>query len=245
MNGDPADVLAKWRQLVGLDPEPDFSEDWPVQHGAYMEEFILAWQQRKLGYELVDRGRVIKHPQLSFLTCTLDAFDPVRDAVIDAKCTAWSVDWALQYYTQLLIQRACKHAERAIMLISVAGREPVEVEMDEQLDGDYYKQVLERVSSFKLCMETMTPPVELPRIAPPEKWRTVDIEHDKSANYREELIEHLVDWRATRRAHQVHERQPRRENPLCQTTLAACFTRDHHQPEQKGHLSIRSSDDND
>lgn len=204
VNGTAEQLNAKWRQLVGLDEPPDLSEDWRVQQGTYMEPFILDWHQRKLGYPLVERGEVLRHPALDYLTCTLDAYDNVRNVVIDAKCTAWSRDWAKQFYTpQLMIQAECRMLAGAIMLISVAGAEPEEVEIE--WDDDYQDKVHQRIKAFKKCMETMTEPSPMPKLAPPEKWRTIDIATDETPNWRDEMINHMLEWRASREAARAHE----------------------------------------
>lgn len=243
INGTPEQLLKKWRQKVGLEPLDDFTDDWPVQHGTYMEPFILDWRQRQLDYPLIMRGEVRRHKRLKFLTCTLDAYDMQRHAVIDAKCTAWSIDWAKQFYPpQLLIQRDIMDAELAIMLISVAGREPVEVEIE--FDQDYYDEVIARVEAFKICMETMTPPVQLPKLVAPSRWRTIDLDTDTSLNFRDELIEHLVDWRATGMASRVHAQAAASAKSFMPEDCGRLvyqgiiISRD-----KRGHLSIRSRDD--
>jgi hypothetical protein len=202
VNGTAEQLNAKWRQLTGLVEPEDLSQNWAVQQGSYMEPFILDWHARKLGYALERRGEVLRHPVLDYLTCTLDCFDATRNAVIDSKCTAWSIDWARQFYTpQLLVQRQCADADLAIMLISVGGREPGS---RDQFDADYYRQVLERVSAFKLCMETMTEPSPLPQLVAPEKWRTIDLVTDETPNWRDEMIGHLMMWDETRDAAKAH-----------------------------------------
>jgi hypothetical protein len=242
VNGAPEQLLAKWRQIVGLDPPVDFSNNWPVQHGAYMEPFILDWHERKLGYPFEERGEVLRHPQLDYLTCTLDAYDPVRDAVIDAKCTAWSIDWARQFYTpQFLIQRACMDAELAIMLISAGGAEPVEVEIE--FEQTYYDEVLERIAKFHRCMETMLPPVHLPQLVAWEKLRTINLEAE-DANYKAEMIEHLMDWRATHQAHRVHEQAATLAKSLVPEDVGRLLYQEIRiSRNKKGHLSIRSAGD--
>lgn len=204
VNGNAEQLNAKWRQLVGLDPPPDLSEVWAVQQGTYMEPFVLDWHARKLGYALGERGEVLRHPALDYLTCTLDAYDQVRGFVIDAKCTAWSIDWARQFYTpQLMIQAECRAAAGAIMLISVGGREPEEVEIE--WDDTYHREVLQRISTFKICMETMTEPSPMPKLAPPEKWRTIDLVTDETPNWRDEMIGHLMLWEESREMAKAHE----------------------------------------
>jgi len=243
VNGTAEQLNAKWRQLVGLDPPPDLSNNWAVQQGTYMEPFILDWHQRKLGYELTERGEVLRHPVLDYLTCTLDAYDLTRDAVIDAKCTAWSADWAKQFYApQLLVQRACRGADGAIMLISVGGREPEEIEIE--YDPDYYRQVIERITSFKLCMETMTEPSPLPPLIAPEKMRTIDIVTDETPNWRDEMIGHLLIWNETRDAARAHDDAAAAAKALVPIDVGKILCDDIViKRNKKGHLAIRSTSD--
>jgi predicted phage-related endonuclease len=242
VNGTAEQLNAKWRQLVGLDPPEDLSNNWPVQQGSHMEPFILDWHQRKLGYPLEERGEVLRHPRLDFVTCTLDAYDRTRDAVIDSKCTAWSLDWATQFYTpQLLIQRDCKAASMAIMLVSVGGREPEEVEIE--FDQDYYDEMIARIEAFKICMETMTPPVALPRLVAPEEWRTVNLDTEET-NYKAELIEHLEVWAGTKDAAAVHEETAGVAKSLVPEDVGRLYFRDIViRRNKKGHLSLRSRTD--
>jgi hypothetical protein len=242
VNGTAEQLNAKWREMVGLDPAPDLRRVWPVQKGSHMEAFGLDWHQETLGYPLEERGEVLRHPQLPFLTCTLDAYDRVRDAVIDFKDTVAPIDWVKQYYApQLLAQRACRGAKLAILLISLGGREPVEEEI--LFDQIYYDQVLERVRTFKICMEMMTPPVELPKLVAPELWRTVDLETEEP-NYKAELISHLEDWRATHQAAKVHEQAAASGKSLVPNDVGRLRYQDIRiSRSKKGHLSMRSVDD--
>jgi predicted phage-related endonuclease len=191
--GTDHELLTKWREMCGLQAREDYTNNWRVQFGNHLEQFGLDWHERKLGYDLIERGEVYRHPKLDFLTCTIDAFDPVRDAVIEFKTTAWSGEWAERYYaSQLYVQRACRGCRNAIMVLCVGGNEPVEIEYD--FDQHFYDEMLARVAAFKLCMETMTPPVVLPQIAPPEQWRTIDLALDTTLNQRSELIDLLLVW---------------------------------------------------
>jgi len=242
VNGTAEQLVEKWRVLTGLAEPEDLTYSWPVQQGVYMEPFILDWHQRKLTYPLEERGEVLRHPQLPFLTCTLDAYDRVRDAVIDAKCTAWSTDWACQFYApQLLIQRACRGATKAILLISCAGREPEEIEIE--FDQTYYDEVLERIRAFKICVDTVTPPAELPRLVPPEKWRTINL-NVEDPNYKAELISHLEDWRATHEASKVHEQAATSAKSLVPNDVGRLrYQEIRISRSKRGHLSVRSVDD--
>lgn len=244
VNGTAEQLNAKWRKLVGLDEPDDLSENWAVQQGTYMEPFILDWHERKLGYQLGERGEVLRHPALDYVTCTLDCYDNVRNVVIDAKCTAWSIDWARQFYTpQLMIQAECRMiAEGAVMLISVGGREPEEVEIE--WDDTYRDEVYKRIKAFKKCMETMTEPSPMPKLAPPEKWRTIDIVADETPNWRDEMIGHLLTWSDTRDAAKVHATAADDAKKLVPMDVGKILCDDIIiKRNKKGFLSIRSTGD--
>lgn len=237
--GDDHSLLTKWREMCGLQERGDFSNDWRVQFGVHLEQFGLNWHERKLGYDLTERGEVYRHPLLDFLTCTLDAYDPVRDAVIEFKTTAWSAEWAERYYaSQLYVQRACRGCKNAIMVICVGGNEPVEIEYD--FDQTFYDEVLARVAAFKLCMETLTPPVVLPQIAPPEQWRTIDLELDTTLNQRSELIDHLWVWADTKDVSARHAQAADAVKSLIPPDVGRLRFQDIRiNRDKRGHLSIR------
>jgi hypothetical protein len=241
VNGSAEDLLEKWRELVGLDPPKDLSRVWRVQKGSHMEPFGLDWHQVTLGYPLEERGEVLRHPQLDFVTCTLDAYDRVRDAVIDFKDTAAPIDWVKEFYApQVLIQRACRNAKGAIILVSASGRELEEIEV--AFDQDYYDEIIARISAFKICIETMTPPVALPKLPPPDQWRTVDLEADEP-NYKTEIIEHIMDWRATAVAARVHEKAAESAKSLVPNDVGRLrYQEIRISRSKKGHLSMRSAD---
>ena len=244
VNGDDNKVLEKWQQLVGLVPPPDLSRVYAVQKGSFDEPFNLDWHQVTLGYELVERGEVLRHPELDFVTCTLDAYDPARDAVVDCKSTQAPLDWVRDFYApQLLVQRACRGAKRAILLVSAAGREPVELEVE--FDQAYYDEILARVRAFKICMETMTPPVAQSKLMAPGTLRSVDLENEKP-NYRQEMIDRLEDWRATFKAYRSHEQAAAAAKSLVPQDVGRLLYQDIRiTRDKRGVLSLRSTDPDD
>lgn len=184
-----------WRVKCKLAEPPDLSFDWPVQRGAYMEPFIRQWQERKLGYTFAEVGRVVRHPKFDFLTATLDGYDAARDAVVEIK-TSVSLDFALRWYAaQLAVQRDCRGCKNALLLISIMGHEPVEIEVE--ADQAFIEEAYTRIAAFKICIDTITPPHPVEPVYPPEKWRTIDLAFE-NPNWKEEMAEHLTVWASTK-----------------------------------------------
>jgi hypothetical protein len=183
MAGDRDKIMSEWRCLVG-DPAwkpEDFSFNWPVQFGSYIEKFALDWHARKNRAKLTRRGEVVVHPEYKFISCTLDAYDAELLTVIDCKALGmWrKLDEAIQYYTpQLIVQRGCVvGALRASLLIVHGGSEPVEYPVD--IDPAYEATVWERIMQFWKCVEDMTPPFEMESaLAPVVPVKTYDFSGD-------------------------------------------------------------------
>lgn len=165
MAGDEARIIEEWKWLIG-DPSytpPDFSDNWPVNLGSYIEPFALDWHQAKTGQPLIRRGESVTHPTRPYVGCTLDAFRASDRAVIDCKAPgAWrNLGEVCSYYApQLAAQRACTEAERAILLIVHGSAEPVEYPLD--IEPEFERVMWERVDAFWRCVETLTPPFPLP-----------------------------------------------------------------------------------
>ena len=201
MIGDEARIHEEWLRLIG-DPEwtpPDFSNNWPVRFGEFVETFALDWHEQKTQKELTKRGASMQHPTRPYVACTLDAYRPFDDTVIDCKTSGSyrPLDEILAHYTpQLIVQRACVGAERAALLVVHGSAEPVELEI--HLDAAYEAVVWQRVDEFWQCVQDMRPPVPLPTITPPDKWRTINLELERDAhNWAGDMIQQLVVWDAT------------------------------------------------
>ena len=237
--GDAHDLLKLYRVKLGLQEHDDLSRIYRVQKSVYDEPFNLDWHEVTLGYKLIERGEVYRHPEYDWLTCTLDAYDPVRDATIECKSTGWSADWAQRHYaSQIYAQRACRKAKRAIMLLCVSNNDPVEIEYD--FDQHFYDEIIARASAFKICMETQTEPVALPKLVPPEKWRTIDLINDTTLNQRSELIEHLECWVQSCDAAAQHEQAADAAKLLVPPDVGRLLYHDIKiTRDKRGHLSIR------
>jgi hypothetical protein len=201
MWGDEAELLRLWREMIGEIEPPDFSDNWPVQLGSFLENFILDWHERNTGYALTERGRVVQHTGLPHICATLDAFRAHDDCTIDAKiCNSWqSLDSIIDRYTpQCLVQKACRQAARCALLIMHGTAEPREIEIIS--DADYEREMWSRITSFWMCVEALVPPVPLPKRVPPELWRTVDLDQEPKPNWGHSIIPELQQWADTKAA---------------------------------------------
>jgi hypothetical protein len=153
---------------------------WAVQFGSYIEKFALDWHAKKTHCKLTRRGEVVTHPKFSHVSCTLDAFCPDTNTVIDVKAPGqWrKLDDIIQYYTpQMIVQRACVDAGQASLLIVHGGSEPTEYPVE--FDAAYEHEVFNRIATFWQCVEEMTPPFDVePSLAPVPAI----IEYDFSTN---------------------------------------------------------------
>lgn len=206
--GDTAAIARKYLELIGAPsyvPE-DMTKSWPAQLGSYLEPFALDWNESKTQKELTRRGEFVQHPKLPYLGATLDAWREHDRTCIDAKWVGHHVELraAITYYTpQMVIQRACTGADRAALLIVHAGAEPAEYEIF--ITPDYEATVLTVVAEFWRCVETLTPPVELPTCPPPpERWTKIDLDVD-APNWAPEMIELLDVWQRTTASAEAHE----------------------------------------
>jgi len=195
MAGDEAELLRLWREMIGEIEPRDLSTEWPPMLGQYMEGFILDWHERKTGRALTERNQFIQHPFLPYVSCTLDAYRAHDDTVLDAKvCNSWQpLQDIINYYPpQCLVQRACRQSTYCALLVMHGSAEPRELAVT--WDANYEKEMWARIASFMLCVETLTPPVPLPKHTPPEQWRSINLENDVPPNWGSEAIERLRQW---------------------------------------------------
>ena len=232
MKGDDRAIFNKWLELIG-DPKwtpEDFTDDWPVQFGSFIETFALDWHQRRTGKPLTRRGDVVVHPRRPYFCCTLDAFREDDQCAIDCKaCGAYMhVDDILRYYTpQLVGQKGCTGARRMALLLVHGGAEPREIEIE--ATADYIEQVWNRVDAFQLCVENLTQPVALPEIVPPEKWRTVNLLNDNDIaahNWSGEMLIALGTWLATEQDAKAFEASKERVKELLPADVGTILTAD-------------------
>jgi predicted phage-related endonuclease len=202
MSGDEAAILNEWRRLVG-DPAYvplDLDNVWAVQFGSFVETFALDWHQRKTGRPIEGRGQSLTDPKRSYVACTLDGFRPDDSTVIDCKAPGAhrKLDDVLALYVpQMVIQRSCKGAAKAALLVVHGGAEPVEYPID--IPADYEAAVWQRVDAFWQCVCDLRPPFSVPPVPPPVKAeRIVDI--STSNSWAVEAAAWLANYPAKREA---------------------------------------------
>jgi len=150
--------------------------------------------------------------------------------VIDCKaCGAYMhVDDIIKYYTpQLVGQQGCTGAHAAAILLVHGGAEPREIEIE--TTEEYDKQVWNRVDAFQLCVENLTPPVQLPEIVPPDKWRTVNLLNDNDMaahNWSGEMLIALADWAANEQQAKTFEASKERVKMLLPADVGTILTAD-------------------
>jgi hypothetical protein len=212
MNGDGAELLALWRERIGEAEPEDFTDHWPVQLGSHLEPFVLDWHERRTGHVLTERGDVVPHPEHSFVSATLDAYRAFDDTVLDCKVSsAWRpLDDIIGYYTpQIIVQMRCRQCARGALLICHGAAEPKEYDIT--ADPDYEREMWQRLAAFQLCCETFTPPVPLPRVIPPEQWRSIDLNSPvvNWPNWGHALAPVLRTWTDTKDAADEHNQANR------------------------------------
>lgn len=179
MEADQDRIMAEWRRLVG-DPEyaePDFSADWAVQFGSFIETFALDWHQRATRLPITRRGEVVVRPGRPHVSCTLDGWREADNVVIDCKAVGpWRKlpDVIAHYTPQMVVQRACLDAAGAVLLIVHGGQEPAEHLVT--WTAEYEAAVWTRVEWFWECVQDLVAPFEVaPIIAPPPAIKEADM----------------------------------------------------------------------
>jgi len=204
VNGTAEQLLELWEERIGARPPKDLSAVLPVQLGKHCEPFILAWLERD-GHEISERQRYIEHPDLPWISCTLDGYRAFDDAVIEAKtCNPFDDmrDIVTRYAPQALVQLRCRAASRAILAV-LRGFSLEQHEV--HITAEYERQVWERLGAFQMCVDTLSPPVQLPVLVAPELWRTIDLSVDRP-NWATDMIGEMRLWADTRIPARMHEK---------------------------------------
>ena len=210
VNGSAGELMALWQERIGEVAPPDFTHDLPVQLGKHLEPFLLDWMEQESGHPITERQSFIEHPMLPKLGATLDGYRAFDDATIELKVLSpWRkrleiVQW---YAPQVLVQMCCRRCARGVLAVLQGNAAIVEHDITELVtDEKYRREVFERLVAFQLCVDTMTPPVPLPQLVPPEEWRTVDLSHATPLpNWGLPMIESLRTWSDTRGAAKLHQ----------------------------------------
>jgi hypothetical protein len=246
MRGDEAALLKLYCEEIGeTEREPP---TYAMQLGSFIEPFLLDFQQTKTGHPITRRGEVIDHPTVPEFCCTLDGYRAHDDAVVESKFLApWRhkeefVGW---YYPQALAQMRCVGAAHGVVLVGQGTNEPVEYDItpkpDDQKAIAYEAEMWERVEAFRLCLRTFTPPVPMPRLVPPELWRTVDLtKADPMPNWGTVMLPTLEVYEDTRDAAEAHEQAGKDARALVPDDVSIVLTGAHRLSRNKnGVVSIK------
>lgn len=216
---------------------------YAMQLGSHVESFTLDYRQQKTGHAITRRGEVVDHPTIPEFCCTLDGYRAHDDAVIENKFLSafWhKEEFVPHYYPQALAQMRCVGAERGILLVAQGTGEPVEYEITP--DADYEREMWVRVAAFRLCLRTFTPPVPVPRVVPPEMWRTVDLSREPMPNWGHIMLPTLKLYEDTREAAEIHEQAGKDARALVPDDVSIVLAGEHRlSRNRRGVVSITRS----
>lgn len=194
-SGDPHEINALFEEKME-GRSTDLSMVWPVVMGHVTEELNTEWCQVKQNIEIIDRQRVIRGVEHTFMRCTLDGAVrnyKGRGAVFDAKFTMgrpmrgeeWSdvIPRLVRKYTPqlhwnayLLEEAEGKRVDYGLLSILRGGNEPTFHEV--KIDRNYTESLIELGKFFMACMELGYYPDEMERPeipVPPEEREPVDM----------------------------------------------------------------------
>jgi predicted phage-related endonuclease len=198
-----AELVAIWRQKVGLDPPQP--ETWAMRAGAHMERLILDERELQTGQAITRRGEIVDHPSESNICVKLDGFRAADNAVIEAKFLSAFYnrdDFLSAYAAQVTLQMICQGVRTGYLVVAQGTSDPIEHEI--LWDDDYAGELMRRAKAFIRCMRTLTPPAALPPVCPPERWRTIDI-IAAPTNWSAEMLVHLDEYQATAEHAERHD----------------------------------------
>lgn len=206
IGGTAEQLINLWEERIGRKPPADLSNVLPVQLGKHNEPFVLNWCERISKHELTERQRFIIHPTAPDYACTLDAYRPFDDAVVEAKFVnpygdrEKTVAW---YTPQVLVQMRCRGATRGVLAVMRGFTfEEIEIAIDEV----YELEMWERLADFQACCADMREPIPREPLTPPEQWRTINLATmSPMPNWGMDMIQCMRLWSDTREAVVLHE----------------------------------------
>lgn len=205
MGGDPARLIALWRQKRGEADGEDLSDVLAVQMGSFTEPLNAAWYEKQTGEEVIERGTIAANGPEPWMRATLDgiAVDAFgARAVFEAKHTGTrSTDAEIfaRYVPQLTHNALCAGLDRAVLSAFKGNGDWATWGYD--LDADYAEALVEAESAFWQCVRTGEPPAPLP--APPTPKARGVREYDLTGN--NEWASHAIDYTETMLAADRHE----------------------------------------
>jgi YqaJ-like recombinase protein len=245
MHGDEAAILRLYCEEIGeAEREPP---NYAMQLGSFIEPFLLDYQQQKTGHAITRRGEVVDHPTVPEFCCTLDGYRAHDDAVVETKFLApWrnKEEFAMYYYPQVIAQMRCTGAARGVLLAGQGTAEPVEYDItpkpDDERAAAYEAAIWERVSQFRHCLRTFTPPFPMPKVITPEIWRTIDLTKEPLPNWGHAMLPTLELYEDTREAAEIHEQAGKDARSLVPDDVSVVLAHNHKlSRDVRGKLSIR------
>ena len=205
MGTDEKALVRLWREKRGEAEPVDLSGELIVQLGLATEELNRRWYERQSGMAITDVQRRVRHPVIRWMGATLDGLVAGNGAVFEAKfMLPWSFSEeaaAEKHMAQLQHNMWVANAKTAVLSIITGGGKWVELTIP--ADSLYQHLLLTAEKKFWRCVESGEAP-RLFGIEPPRPKiaavRVVDMTGSNS------WAEFASLYRATRQAHQDHER---------------------------------------
>lgn len=173
--GDPGSVLHLWRVKRG-EVTPESLEDvLPVMLGNWTEEFSRQWFERQTGLIVEDAGKFVRHPEIEWMTCSLDGTVRQPDgrvSVFEAKhCShrASAAELIDRYLPQLTHNMLVTGADDAVLSV-IYGNNRWEA-YSVEFDPFYAAELMEAESRFWDCVRTGAKPIARRIVTPPRRVR--------------------------------------------------------------------------
>ena len=226
MNGDADAILTLWEEKTGAREPVDLSGVLPVMLGSWTEEFNRYWFEKMTGRIITHEGESRKHPEHSFMACTLDGLVEAENgdpAVFEAKhVNGFSkIDEVEQRsQPQLHHNMAVCGMGRAVLSVFVGTQvwEHTEVSLDDW----YLAELIDRERAFWAAVVAKEPPPGMKPIAAPvkpEKFRTVDMAGSNS------WAEHAGIWIKTKDAAKQFSTAEKEIKALIEPDVGTAFGR--------------------
>jgi hypothetical protein len=215
--------------------ETERESNYAMQLGSLVEPFMLDYLEKTTGHPITRRGEVVDHPTIKDFCCTLDGYRAFDDAVIENKFLRPGQnrdEFGMYYFPQVLAQARCTGAKRMILHVGVGTSEPIEYDLtpkpsDAEALAAYETAMWARVEEFRNCLLTFTPPFPMPKIVPPEIWRTVDLRKHPAPNWGYLMQPWLEIYEGTRAAAKEHEEAGKEARALVPDDVSVVLTGEH------------------
>lgn len=178
MGGDPHKIHDLWLIKTGRKEGDDLSGVLPVMMGHCTEPLNRHWYCRETGRTIARMGEQLRHPDLTFMGCTLDGVTTLPGLFEAKHVNAFSAieEVAQRYMAQVHHNMCCAGLSVAELSVFVGTLKYELVEI--KLDEFYLAQLVQREREFWQSVTHDVPPPGMEPVAPPvppEQWRTVDM----------------------------------------------------------------------